>query len=231
MERFTTCYVNKACQIERDIMKRYLIAMLTLCSLATGCAKPSSDVADIQHTFDAYKAAILSTDGSAAVRQIAQPTLNEYQNYIDWCLHADRETLQSLSALNKMQVFLLKHRIPADELKQMNGEKAFVYAVDHDWIGKEGTAVTTIADIQVSGDTASAATQVNGRKQSIRFNFVKENGRWKLDLTKTLQDTDALLGFQISQAGVPENEYILRSIEMITGRKVADNIWDPMESK
>lgn len=212
-------------------MKRFIITILTLCIFLTGCAKPSSDVADIQQTFDAYKAAILSTDGDAAIQQIAQPTVNEYQNYIDWCLHADRETLQNLSALNKLQVFMLKHRIPAEELKQMNGEKAFVYAVDHDWIGKEGTAATTIADIQVSGDSASAATLIDGRKQSIRFNFLKENGSWKLDLTQSLKDTDALLDYQIMQAGVPENEYILRSIEMITGRKVADSIWDPLESK
>jgi hypothetical protein len=205
--------------------------MLAMCVLTIGCSRTSTDVADIQQTFDAYKTAILATDGNAAIQQIAQPTLKEYQNYIDWSLYANRETLQNLSALNKMQVFLLKHRIPADELKKMNGENAFVYAVDHDWIGKQGTVATTIADIQVSGDTASAATLIDGRKQSIRFNFVKENGSWKLDLTKTLQDTDALLRFQISKAGIPEDQYILSSIEMITGRKVADNIWDPLETE
>ena len=212
-------------------MIRSFIVILTFCTLLTGCTKPSLDAMEIQCTFDAYKSAILSMDGSASVDQIAQRTLNEYQKYIDWCLHADRRTLQNLSTINKMQVFLIKHRIPVDELKEMTGEKAFIYAVDHDWIGKKGTIVTTINDIQVSGSRATTATLSNKKKTPMRFHFTKEEGAWKLDLTQTLRDTDAVLKAQIEQAGISEDDYIFRIIEMISGRKVLNSIWEPIETK
>ena len=215
---------------ENENMK-HIVMLSCLCALVSGCGKPSPDVQGVQHAFDAYKQAILSTDGAKSAKHIAQRTFDEYQQYVDWALQADRNTLEGLSAINKMQVFLMKHRIPKDEWRNMTGKKVFIYAVDHDWIGKQQTITTMISDIQVSGTRATAAVIIGKKKAPNRFHFTNEDGFWKFDLTQTLRDTDFILRSQIKQSGMTEDEFMFRIIESISGTKVTDSIWEPIGKK
>lgn len=194
-----------------------------------GCGETSQNTIDIEKTFEAYKNAILAADGAKSAEIVSQRTLDEYQKYVDWAVHADRETLENLSTVNKMQVLLMKHRIPASEWKEMTGRKAFIYAVDHGWIGKKDTMIVTIGDIRVSGSRATAAAFLKEKKAGNSFHFSREGGSWKLDLIQTLRDTDLLLKEQIKQAGVSENGFIFNILEVLSGRKVPDSIWEPLE--
>lgn len=45
---------------------------------------------------------------------------------------------------------MLKHRILADILKQLDGRTPFVYAVDSDWIRKYGVIRTTLGKVDVA---------------------------------------------------------------------------------
>ena len=56
---------------------------------------------DVRASFDAYKAAILSQDGTRASELVSRRTIAEYQKYVDWAHTADRRTLESLSLINR----------------------------------------------------------------------------------------------------------------------------------
>lgn len=214
----------------RGDMKQRSLFVLPLVVLFCGCSgNSSSDAEAVQKAFDAYKTAVLSKDGAVASAHVAQQTLDEYQKYVDWALHADRKELQSLSTINKMQVLIMKHRLPHEKWKGLTGEKAFIYAVDHDWIGKEGVISTTIGNVQVSGTRATAAAMSDQKSTPIRFHFIREDGSWKLDLVPILRTADLAIKDQIKQSGVSEDEYIFRILETLSGRKVADSIWNPIE--
>ena len=77
-------------------------------------------------TFDNYKSAILELKGELAVGLVTNRTVEEYQHYVDWALTADRKTMESLSLINRLQVFLLRHRLPHDLLKRMDGRAVFI---------------------------------------------------------------------------------------------------------
>jgi hypothetical protein len=203
--------------------------LLVAALLVSGCgSNGSSEVDAIQQTFAAYKSAILNTDGVTAAENVSQRTIDEYQQYVDWCRKADRQTLQKLSTINKFQVLLLKHRIRTDELKTMDGKAVFIYAVDHDWIGKNSVIVTTIGDIQASEGRGTAAVYIEDQKTPVRFHFTKEDDSWKFDLIQSIRDADQVLKEQIRQLDVTENEFIFRMIETVSGRKVPDSIWEPL---
>lgn len=104
----------------------------------------------VSRSFQNYKSAILAQNGDVAADLVTRRTVDEYQHYLNWGLTGDRQTLESLSLINRFQVILLKHRIPADTLKQLDGRSLFVYGVDRDWIGKSGVIRTTLGKIDVA---------------------------------------------------------------------------------
>jgi hypothetical protein len=194
----------------------------------TACGGRSENDA-ILETFSGYKQAILNKDGAAAVQHVPRETIDYYQQMVDWSLTADRDSLESLSTINKLGVLLMRQRIPADKLRMLDGKEAFIYAVDNGWIGERSTIATEIGDIQISGDRATAAVYINAQKAPLRYHFAKENGSWTFNLLKAMTAGDQGLKMAIRKAGMPENEFLLSLLESVSGRKVPDSIWEPLE--
>lgn len=227
---------------------RPLAAFLSLCLVLPGCgdgeSPPSQDPGRVDtpvpiqegptHAerivacFDAYKHAILSQDGATAVELVSSETVDEYQTYVDMCLDADRATLETLSIFPRFQVLLIKHRVPADSLRTMDGRALFRYAVDHDWIGKKSTIALTVGNAQAAAGRGKAMVFHDGRRTTEEFLFREEQGAWKLDLLKSNPSVDQVLRMQADQSGLGENAFILRVAEALSGRKVADTIWEPL---
>jgi hypothetical protein len=106
--------------------------------------------------FQNYKSAILAQKGDVAFDLVTRRTVDEYQRYLNWGLTGDRQTLESLPFINRFQVIMLKHRIPADILKQLDGRTLLVYTVDSDWIRKDGVIRTTLGKVDVADNRATA---------------------------------------------------------------------------
>jgi len=206
-------------------MKKLLCILLFCLPLLGWSAEPEA----VSESFQSYKSAILDQKGESAVRLVTKRTVEEYQKYVDWALSADRKTLESLSFINRFQTFLLKHRIPLDTLKKLNGRSTFVYAVDRDWIGKNGVIRTTLGEIDVADKRANAEVIIGGQKVPNRFQFIKEEGIWKFDLIQVMRDTDQALKVAAKQKGLSENEFMFSLIETISGKKVNDSIWTPIQ--
>jgi hypothetical protein len=191
----------------------------------------ASETEAVIKSFQDYKSAILDQKGEVAVGLVTKRTVDDYQHYVDWALAADRKTLESLSFINRFQVFLLKQRIPADTLKQLDGRLAFVYAVDRDWIGRNSVIRTTLGKVDVANNCATAEVLISGQTAPNRFQFSKENGTWRFDLIQIIRDTDQALRAAAMQKGASEDEFMFSLIETISGRKVEDTIWTPIQKK
>ena len=206
-------------------MKAIIYSLLFSIALTACTPRESGEVAKC---FQEYKSAILEQNGEVAVGLVSKRTVDEYQNYVNWALSADRKTLESLSRTNRFQVLLLKHRIPAETLKQLDGRSAFIYAVDRDWIGKNGVIRTSLGKVDTASDRATAEVLVDGKRAPNRFQFLKENGKWKIDLVALIQDTNQTLKSAASQAGKTEGEFMFSLIESVSGKKIEDAIWTPI---
>lgn len=184
---------------------------------------------DVQMAFDGYKSAILTMDGARAAELVSERTIEEYQNYVDWARSADRKTLESLSLINRFQVIILRHRIPARELGELNGRTAFIYAVDRDWIGKNGVIRTTLGAIDTSDGRATAEVLIGGQKTPNRFQFIKEQKQWRFDLITVMWDANSAFQALAKQQGISEEELIFSLVETVSGKKVPETIWNPVK--
>ncbi|HUR57302.1 MAG TPA: hypothetical protein VM029_06310 [Opitutaceae bacterium] len=206
-------------------MKTSTVALIALLGWTTVCCAAERD--DVQAAFDGYKSAILSQDGARAAELVSERTLAEYQRYVDWARDADRETLQSLSLINRFQVIILRHRIPPEELRKLEGRTAFIYAVDHDWIGKNAVIRTSLGEIDASEGRATATVLIGGRKAPNRFQFIREKQQWRFDLLPLMQDSSVAFQALAKQRGIAEDELIFNLVETVSGKKVPEGIWNP----
>lgn len=206
-------------------MKALIITLACCIPFIAFASEPEAVV----KTFEGYKSAILEQKGQVAVGLVTKQTVDEYQHYVDWALSADRKTLGALSFINRFQVLLLKQRIPANTLKKLNGRSVFAYAVDRDWIGKNGVIRTTLGNVTVANNRATAEVLIGGKTAPNRFQFAKEDGSWKFDLIQVIRDTDQTLKAAAKQRGTTEDEFMFSLIETVSGRKVEDSIWTPLQ--
>jgi hypothetical protein len=209
-------------------MQRYYFGLLFLGLFCSGC-NYKSDLACVQETFDGYKKAILANDSAGAVKWVSQSTLDQYQKYVDLAKHAKREELKSLSLVDKLIVFRIKLQIPDDQWKDMTGKKVFIYAVNHDWIGKQGVRMTRIRDIDVSGSEGSAQAVIREMRTPFRYHFVKEDDGWKFDLTSSMDVLNQAFKSQLEQLGrgLTEEQFLFRMIENTSGKNATKDIWEP----
>jgi hypothetical protein len=98
--------------------------------------------------------------------------------------------------------------------------------VDQGWIGSEVASVK-IGSIEVSGSRASAPVLQAGRPSPFRFSFSRESGRWKLDLTALMSLAAKAVAGIIPQ-GVSQDDYVLKLLEMVSGKKPGADIWKPL---
>jgi hypothetical protein len=86
-----------------------------------------------------------------------------------------------------------------------------------------------IGEVKVEGNFANGQLVAYGEKSPLYFQFNKEAGIWKLDLTSLFPTSNAGLKKMLTSDGKTDNEFIFQTLEMLTGKKVADDIWKPLK--
>ncbi len=208
-------------------MLRKTITFLLLVLCLSSCLA-SEDTEAVKQTFADYRHALLSQDGTQAAELVTEETIAQYKKYVDWAKTATKDELMKLNLMNRLQVILIKHRVPRDKLLDANGKEIFSYAVDNGWIGKASVINTSLGEIQVASDNAIAGVLVQGKKVPTKFNFVKQSGTWRFNLLQTMAEATMALKAMIIKQGVSENDFIITSAEALSGTKVAKDIWQPI---
>lgn len=178
-----------------------------------------------QEAFLAYKSAILEQEGEKAASIVTTTTLEEYQKYVDAAKYGQKESLQKLSFLTRLQTLIIRHRVPKNILKEMDGKTAFIYAVDNDWIGKTGVVPMEISNVRESGTRAVSEALLNGQKLPYEFTYKNENGQWKFDLTQILMNTEAPMRMAATKAKMEENDFIFMILETVSGIRPTEDLW------
>lgn len=197
--------------------------------LAAACSSgETEEAAAVRASFDGYKQAILDQDGATSRTFVDSNTIAYYQTMRDLAVRGDRETVRTLSTVDKMMVLMLRHLLSVELAGRMDGESLFVYAVEQGWIGRESVINNDIGDITVSGTHATGVHVSDGRATPVKFVFQLENGEWRIDLTSIMPAADQGFKQIIRESGLDEHAFIFTILESISGKKVANTVWDPM---
>lgn len=203
-----------------------LILPLVLC--IAGCSQ-NSELPSVKQAFEGYKSAILNDDGGAAYKLVDDNTRDWYDTTLDRVLTWNRNQIMKLGILDKMQVILIRHRIPKDELLQMTPEDLFKYAVNNGWVGKNSVYGLEVGKIEIQGSFATGVVRSNGQDSPLKFHFYNENGSWRIDLTEMTKWGEALFIRQIEESEASELDYLFRITQVVSGKPVQESIWTPLK--
>lgn len=201
----------------------FLIPMLTTAQQA--------EEQQVKKTFDNYKSAILNDKGEEAVEQVDTKTIAYYGDIFEKVKTADSLKVDKLSLMDKLIVLVVRHRIPKEEIMKTNGKQLLVTAIKMGMVGKSSVINNEVGTVKVNGDFASGELLVRGQKTPLAFEFHKENGLWKLDLTAIFPAGEAAFRQMVKQSGEPENEYLLSLIQLTTGKEPGAEVWVPTKQQ
>lgn len=210
----------------------FVATLCVLCVLVAGCSKDES--AAVEQAFEEYKAAIVAGDGAKAVSRVTQSTVDYYGNLKRLTLEAGADEIRALSFTDKASIGLMRALMDLSYLRQLTPEQVFMYAVQEKWIG-EGAMIqgTTIEGIRIDGERADAAYVASGRTSPFRFEFMKESGMWKVDLTSLIAGVDQMFRKQMASGGgaLSEEQLVLSLLNARTGKKLGPEIWNKPKIK
>lgn len=206
------------------------ILSLSISSCSGGDSNTSIDEEGIRESFFTYKNSILTQNGIEAVKQVNSSTIEYYGEMKDIALVGTEEKVRNLSTLNKLMVLMIRHLIEPSLLSEMTAEDVFVWGVDEGLIGEDAVG-SSLGDITIADNVAIARYIQNGQVTVLNWQFEKEDGAWRLDLTSILKLAAPAFKEAIKSSGMSEDEFIFMALETASGRKVSDDIWKPVASQ
>lgn len=210
-------------------MKSIVTVIILFTSFLQAFAQPESNDQLIKKSFANYKKAILEGKGAEASEWVDANTLSFYDRMLKISLYGDSAKVQNLDVLEKLTVLMVRHRISVDQLLPMNGRDFFIYAIDQGMVGKASVKTIDIGEVKISENFATGQMLADGKPTPLNFGFNKEKNTWKVDLTSIFALSNAGLNKVITDQETTANEYIFNALEMLTGRPVAETIWNPLQ--
>ncbi len=198
-----------------------LVPMLTIAQ--------QTEEQNVKKTFEDYKSAILNDKGEQAVEQVDTKTITYYGDILEKVKTADSLQIDKFSLMDKLMILVIRHRISKEEIMTTNGKQLLVTAIKMGMVGKSSVINNEVGVVKVNGQFASGELLVRGQKTPLAFEFHKENGAWKLDLTAIFPAGEAAFRQMVKQSGEPENEYLLSLIELTTGKEPGQEVWVPVQ--
>jgi hypothetical protein len=206
-----------------------IISFLFVCCLLTSAFAQKSEEKLVRKAFENYKIAVQNQQGEKAVQFVSQKTIDYYSNMLELVKTADSIKIEALSFIDKMMVLLVRHRVPEEEILNFNGKSFVAYAINAGMIGKVSNL--SIGEVTINGNEAKGQFIVNKQKTPLDFVFYKENEQWEMDLTSLLPISEMALKKVIEESGQSENEFLFSLLEMTTGTKPDNTIWQPIISE
>jgi len=189
---------------------------------------PEADKAAALAAWEAYKTAILATDGPAASKVVSEGTFASYQVTLDRALTMERAMLEAEDVMDILMVLAVRAQLSLSQIDGLNGRQFFELGVDHGLINE-----TTVRDIsfdgaEITGDQARLTTS-NATQTTRGMPMLREAGGWKVDLG----GYTASLGEQFDRAAAAQGKSRLDfAIEMLgigPGSEEAERLLKPMK--
>ena len=181
--------------------------------------------------YENFISAIRAQDGKKVVQCVDQKTKNYYAQILEWALTAKRDEVENMPLIDRVGVLTMRFKIPAEQLRGMNGEDILAYAVDNGMVGGHARSGTFTVD----GNSGKMDVITLPGESGMFFGFNKENGEWKIDWTSVFPASKLELEIAIRTrklTQVPqltENEFIFESLKrMSPDQPPTDDLWNPV---
>ena len=187
-------------------MKKILPVLTFFFALTISAFGQKSEEELVRKAFDSYKSAILNDKGEEAVKFVDSRTIKYYNDVLDLVKNADSSKVETLSILDKLMVFSIRHRTSKEDILSFDGKTLLIYAIKSGMVGKNSVVNNSIGEVTIDGNFAKGQFVVNGQKAPFYLHFYKEEQQWKMDLTSLFTVSTSAFKKMADDSGQNENE-------------------------
>ncbi len=207
-----------------------LAAVLALpVSVAEATGGVAADAVAVQRLAAPWVAAVAARD-PAVVDMLSRAGRAYYPRMRELALHANAQRLGKLGMVDQLQAMFLRLMIAPDALRAMSDGELLVFALERGLIGMDLRRSDVLRDVVVVGDEARGRLYKFGRDdrpdRGAQY-FVREDGRWRVELRGELERLAADFEAFVERTGLSPSEAAFFVLEMRLMRKVTPADFGP----
>ena len=108
-----------------------------------------NEIEKVRKSFENYQKAILNENGEEAVKYVDSVTVKYYADMLHLVRTADSAQVETLSILDKLMVFSIRHRTSRENIISFDGKSLLVYAIKSGMIGKNSVSKSLIGEVTI----------------------------------------------------------------------------------
>jgi hypothetical protein len=212
----------------RRSVSRRIALIAALCLLPIAAAARVSDRAQVNATFAAFVRALGDRDADAGVAVLSAASLDEWRRTRALALDGKRKEVEALPTGRRFAVLALRHAAPPFLAKDGDSEALARRAIEAGLADREGLSRIELGDVVVQGERASGQLFAAGLPSGFRAGFVRESGRWRLDLPMTLDAAGRVVAQAAKASESSEDSVIAGLLFVSSGRRPTAQLWEPL---
>lgn len=196
--------------------------IVVLCS--TGVALAGE--AEVRASYGEFISALFSGDDQKASNYVCDNLFDYYEEARRLALYGDTDTIEQEPQVKILVVFQLRYLLSRQNLKNMtSGRDVYEWGVASGLVRKDVMKQFALNKIQINGDWAFASIHKNSTPvKEFGFNFKNENGVWKIDMVKLLDQSTMALDKLRQKTGKSKIELALFLLEETYGKQIPSEI-------
>lgn len=157
--------------------------------------------------FDQARTALERKDGAAVVPLLSHGSIGKLEAIRD-AARGGESGISRMQPAEKFAAMGLRHYVKPAELRRMSLAQLADHGIRQKWLGPNVLAGAALGPVRVRGDHASALLMVDNRPALVPADFVREGGRWRIDLGNVFTYGSALLTTGAAIAGKSDEAFI-----------------------
>lgn len=212
-------------------MLRSIALSIALASIPLVASARPSDRAQVQATFQEFVRALGDRDADAGVAVLSAASLDEWRRTRGLALDGKRSEVEALPAGRRFAVLALRHHAPPFLAKDGSSDELARHAIAAGLADREGLSRIEFGDVVVQKARASGQLFALGLPTGFRAGFVRERGRWRIDLPATLDSAGRVVTQAAKASDSPENAVIAGLLFATSGERPTAEIWKPIRQR
>lgn len=206
-------------------MKR-IFTLLLVASLLMGCSKKAEEKA-IKDCFEAYKTGIVLSNSEILLPLLDSHTKNYYKEVLEHIKYSKQPVVYKLNLVDRILILSARNKIPAEALREMDVNDFLKFAIDNKMIVRYDYLLDIgFMDIkEIKGKKAKAQIKYNELNKVLVFNFNKELGTWRINLSPIIQINLAMSKRKVELEGFTEDEFVIQRVKEENGGVLVGDVW------
>lgn len=189
------------------------------------------DTDAVKKCFKEFKHHVLQQDGDSSILYVANETINYYGVILKKAISIDSASLQKLDAANKILILTTRQQYTKEALNSMTAEQYYILLTNSGVLINKTIENTDIGAITIEAETALGQIIVSGTKSPFKFEFIKENKDWKINLISLFPLSEVVTKQMSKTMGMTEEQFINFTVQMNTKITVTNKHWHPMKGE